>query len=507
MNPFFNSIYVCPFCGYRFTSTENESNNIAKALCDIVRDFGQDILLDVQRTRALLMDYAPDLTEERKLIVTVLQGNIMDQLADLKDKDQQYSDLIINKCVNQLRTHLFMNEEAALYAIRTIVTALGIDKLKIIENKPDVQAKKVDLKEATFEKYLQKESPSEIEKKLSVSDQIDYKAFAAMQELRELQIPGSIRKIYPKAFFNCINLKRISLPDTLKEIGYGLFEGCTDLEEISMPENDKYKVMNGLLIDKKNRKTIRMVNSCKNYTGDIPLGINCVSKKTFEGCGVKKIILSQTVTKLESDAFYMTLSLEEFQVDPGNRFFSAPEGVLHSKDRKKLFRYPQGKKGVNYYLEDNVEKIEEQAFSWVEDLQTMTFNSLLKEIGNRAFEYCLNLENIILPGSVSLIGDRAFQGCEKLNSIMISRSVTEIGDYAFQGCVSLKTVNIPKNVIRIGNAAFAECTGLKQIIIQDKVTFIGDEAFRECKNVSVSIKDNPYVEWYCKSRGIDYCII
>ena len=90
---------------------------------------------------------------------------------------------------------------------------------------------------------------------------------------------------------------------------------------------------------------------------------------------------------------------------------------------------------------------------------------------------------------------------------MISRGVTEIGDYAFRGCASLKSVNIPRNVTRIGDAAFAECTGLEQIIIQDKVAFIGDGVFDGCRNVNVSIKDNPYTEWYCKSRGIDYCII
>lgn len=482
-------------------------DDIVKILCDIVRDFGQDVLLNVQKMKALLMDYAPRLVEERKLLVTVLQENIVDQLTELKDKDQRAADVVINKCADQLEVHLFINEEAARFAVRAIAAALGISNITTADNRAEDVVKKDTLEECTFEKSIQKKSQTEIENQLAAGDRIDYKAFAAMQELMELKVPGTVRKIYPKAFLNCINLKKIFLPKTIKEIGYCPFEGCTDLEEISMPETERYKVMNGILIDKKNRKTIRMVNDCRKTTGDIPVGINCVAKKTFEGKGVKKIILPRTVSELEPDAFYMTLSLEEFQVDPGNRFFSAPEGVLHSRDRKILLRYPQGKRGINYYLEDNVEKIGEKAFSCVESLHTVTFTSSLKKIGNRAFEYCPELENIILPGSVSLIGDRAFQGCEKLNSIMISRGVTEIGDYAFRGCVSLKSVNIPKNVTRIGNAAFAECAGLEQIIIQDNVAFIGDGAFGGCRNVSVSIKDNPYAEWYCKSRGIDYCII
>lgn len=493
--------YICIFM------VRDMDDIVIKILCDIVKDFGQDVLLNVQKVKALLMDYAPRLVEERKLLVTVLQENIVDQLMEMKDKDQQSADMAIDKCAYQLEVHLFINEKAARFAVRAIATALGISDITTTDNRAEDVAKKDTLEECTFTKSIQTKSRIEIENQLALNDRIDYKAFAAMQELTELKVPETIRKIYPKAFLNCINLKKISLPNTVQEIGYCPFEGCTDLEEISMPETERYKVMNGLLIDKKNRKTIRMVNDCRKIAGEIPVGINCVAKKTFEGKGVKKIFIPRTVSELEQDAFYMTLDLEEFQVDLGNQVFSAPDGVLHSRDGKILFRYPQGKKGINYYLEDNVEKIGEKAFSRVENLQTMTFTSSLKEIGNRAFEYCHELKNIILPGSVNLIGNSAFRDCEKLNSIMISRGVTEIGDYAFRGCASLKSVNIPRNVTRIGDAAFAECTGLEQIIIQDKVAFIGDGVFDGCRNVNVSIKDNPYTEWYCKSRGIDYCII
>ena len=88
---------------------------------------------------------------------------------------------------------------------------------------------------------------------------------------------------------------------------------------------------------------------------------------------------------------------------------------------------------------------------------------------------------------------------------MLPRGITEIGDYAFCDCESVQQINVPQSVERIGHGAFAGCKSLKKIVFQDKVTFIGDGAFVGCpENIEIFVRNNPYIETYCKTRDIAY---
>lgn len=87
---------------------------------------------------------------------------------------------------------------------------------------------------------------------------------------------------------------------------------------------------------------------------------------------------------------------------------------------------------------------------------------------------------------------------------MLSRSIIVIGDCAFYNCLALDTISVPESVEKIGNLAFANCINLKSVIVQDNISFIGDGAFVGCPEIEVSIKNNEYVERYCKSRNITY---
>ena len=80
----FNSIasntYICPYCGDNFALDGEVREDISQILKKLVEDFGKDVLLDVSRTNALLMDYAPHSKKERKLIVMVMKEGILTQL-------------------------------------------------------------------------------------------------------------------------------------------------------------------------------------------------------------------------------------------------------------------------------------------------------------------------------------------------------------------------------------------------------------------------------------------
>ena len=215
--------------------------------------------------------------------------------------------------------------------------------------------------------------------------------------------------------------------------------------------------------------------------------------------------MPRNLEELSINAFAFCGRLECFEIDYHNGRYTTIDGVLHSKDRKQLVRFPSGYAGVNYIIEDTVSHITDGAFCGTANIETITFTSNLKSIGSRAFEYCRKLSSLVLPSSVEIIGERAFQYCDHLSSIMLPRSIQEIGDYAFCGCTAIQTISIPKGVKRIGHAAFKDCSSLRKIIVQDNIEFIGDGAFVGCAdNIEISIKNNSYVERYCSAHKITW---
>ena len=86
--------------------------------------------------------------------------------------------------------------------------------------------------------------------------------------------------------------------------------------------------------------------------------------------------------------------------------------------------------------------------------------------------YKANDINIVIPGmvdtyKVTAIDDNAFSGMSKIETVTIPDGVTSIGNAAFYGCSSLSKVEIPDTVIFIGEYAFGKCPLLDDLKIPD----------------------------------------
>ena len=91
-------------------------------------------------------------------------------------------------------------------------------------------------------------------------------------------------------------------------------------------------------------------------------------------------------------------------VDRENKKFCSQDGILFSKDMKKLLCYPCGKFDKIYYIPEGVESIGQEAFLNVEHLQTIKFPDSLHCIEERAFSAC---EQLDYPDVV-----RMYQSCQ-----------------------------------------------------------------------------------------------
>lgn len=508
LNTIASNTYICPFCGDNFGSDGEKREDFQQVLLSLVEAQGIDLLEDTSRLNAFLMDLAPRSEKERKLVIMVLREGVLSQIIKLLNEDEDNQKFGINKCIKQLVADIWITEVAARYAVFVIANCIGIKVELDVSNSTSNAGSTSSESEATSNKIMTKDlglvSEDAINYALKDCNAIGFKAIAANKNIESLKIPDNVISIYPKAFLNCINLKSIEFSKNMKNIGAGAFEGCCSLENIVIEEGSSFKVINGILIDKTNKKAVRALNKDTLTEVEVPNGVITICKKAFDRAKVQKIHLPMSIKTIEEGAFFLVQSLDQYIVDPKNTVFRAIGGVLHDRQGKELISYAQGKSDINYYIEDSVEEIGTQAFSCSGNLQSITFPSSVKKIGFKAFEYCINLENLILPGSIEIIGDRAFQYCQNLKGIMLSRCIQEIGDCAFYGCEKLESISVPKSVKKIGNLAFANCTGVKSVIIQENVEFIGDGAFVGCKDVEISIKDNLYVETYCNSRGIRF---
>ena len=239
-----------------------------------------------------------------------------------------------------------------------------------------------------------------------------------------------------------------------------------------------------------------------------------------------------------------TPTLEAFVMDAGNAKFEVVDGVLFSKEPKRLLLYPQGKSGATYTVPEGVEeitsygiagnpyltsidlkdvtKVKISALVNLPKLKTITIPKNLKKKGleEGAFEGCSSLEaykvadgntdfsadNGVLfskdkdilyfypiakpdatyniPPTVKVIGEKAFQGASKLTSLVIPTSVEEIKSQAFRQNYKLASVKFcePSNLRKLSNYSFWTCSSLKEVTLPSSITNIG-KAFLACDSL------------------------
>lgn len=226
--------------------------------------------------------------------------------------------------------------------------------------------------------------------------------------LREIVLPPSLKEI--EGIRNCERLEHINIPDSVETLGYCFLSGCPCLKELHIPANVS-TIVGGLASDNNN--------------------------------------------------------IQAFTIAKDNAHFTSVDGVVFTKDLKKLVAYPCGKAISIYEVPYGTEIIGKFAFSGCMLNQVILPDSL-KTIEDQAFYACDNLQNIDLPDSVTELGFRNFAYCYKLNHIRLSHSLTEIKEQMFNGCCSLKVLDVPESVKKMYISAFAwNESGFEEIILHE----------------------------------------
>lgn len=130
-----------------------------------------------------------------------------------------------------------------------------------------------------------------------------------------------------------------------------------------------------------------------------------------------------------------------------------------------------------------VRKIGDDAFIAQDRLASITLPNSVKSIGREAFASCTSLTSIIMSKNITTIEREAFEECSSLTSISIPNGVTQIEFETFRDCSSLTSVTIPNSVISVGGSSFDNCTSLTSVNIPNSVTSIYGTTFYGCASL------------------------
>ncbi len=154
---------------------------------------------------------------------------------------------------------------------------------------------------------------------------------------------------------------------------------------------------------------------------------------------VEVIYIGKDVKYIDETSFFYCKELKAIEVDEENEYYTDVDGVLYTKDMKKLIVYPIKKVETSYTIPEGVERIGACAFYKNETLTEVNIPSTLKEIGDMAFFNCKKISLVTLPDGLEKIGGDAFSYCQGMKYVMyIPESVKEIDSFAFYSCSNLK---------------------------------------------------------------------
>lgn len=273
--------------------------------------------------------------------------------------------------------------------------------------------------------------------------EIGENAFLRNSTLNSVKIGKSVTTIGRQAFSECPALTSVTLGENLKFIKTSAFERCTVLSDIILPSS-----------------------------------LQVIDSRAFHSTALVSVSVPSSVVNIGKDAFNDIYALKEIKVDEANTVYSDIDGVLCSKTKTVLLRYPNSK-GKTYTVPNTIKKIYDGAFS-----------------------YCPELETVVFPASVISFGNNIFASNSKLKSITILNPEPATLESSFN--VSDVFILVPKqsvnryrntyrwnemNIKAIGSIAESITMGAAELTLE-----VGSESQLQC-TVLPETAENKTVTW------------
>ena len=304
---------------------------------------------------------------------------------------------------------------------------------------------------------------------------INYNAFRACGGLTTIDLRNVINISY-YAFQNCTNLKTVSIGADIAGIGNGAFSGCTKLEDVYFyrptptPTEDPF---NGL--------TKASINL------HVPVGTAAqfTAKSTWKDLNIVEDLVVPGARYTVDGIVYKILSVDDktaavtWETRAYNTAaYSTLDGKITIPEKVTL-----GAK------EFTVTEIDDYAFYYCNNMDTLSLPKSIKRIGENACYYNSDLKAVEFAANSVLeeIGASAFETSgSKLESFNIPSTVQIIGEKAFCGNAYMTTFPMPTSLKKVGKEAFLSCYKMPDFTLSEGIEEIADDAFYSCNNVTIA---------------------
>ena len=198
-----------------------------------------------------------------------------------------------------------------------------------------------------------------------------------------LDLPDTIESIGQFAFNNCSSLAgNLIIPNSLTTISRGAFQSCSGLTGILVLPDSITSVEGWAFYDDKFTGELNLPKNLENL-GEAAFGKNTNFSNS-------KIVIPASLKKIGIDCEFSGVNLgisthdfynfganvrkfEAFEVESGNENFTSIDGVLYTKDKKRLVSYPRNKKDSTYEIQEGIITLDELSFASNMTVKTVIF--------------------------------------------------------------------------------------------------------------------------------------
>ena len=252
-------------------------------------------------------------------------------------------------------------------------------------------------------------------------------AFEGCSNLSELTIPGFLKQCFGnpfdscsnireihfhedslvvsseclKSFLRCYSLQKMYIPHKVKEISVLGLTQCSSFEEFIVDDrNEFFSTIEGMLCSK-DKTELLFCPRKKEGTLTIPEGVKTMDPDSIHNCyKLDKIIIPRTVIEIMPGCFCKSKKIKDVVVDDLNNNYCSINGILLTKNRRKLIYWPADNNGRYVEVPNGVEVIGTLAFTECSNITSVTFSLSVKEIEQLAFLAYSNIDSLIFKGSI-----------------------------------------------------------------------------------------------------------